>query len=207
MKQIPHRISHLRKRVLLGQSLTYLSVGIFLLAYVKDVRDTYLISTVAILLCLWSFTVLVIVNLSLKFAKKIFSFNFDEVLIPIVFASLIIGVATTVDKQFLFLRFVLPLGWVILKYFFDIVDLVNALRSKVNIRNLTRSRIYRISVVLEYMSTGMGFFLLINKMLNPDTALSLIALDEYLYNPIVWFGIGLLFLFPIIALTPSDSEG
>jgi hypothetical protein len=200
------RISHLRREILVDKSLTYLTVGIFLLAYVNDVKDVYLVFSVAIALCLWSFIVLFVANLFPKLSRKIFSFNIDAFLVPITFASLFIGVATTADKSYLFLRFVLPFGWIIFRYFFDIIEIFKMFRAKINIRNITKNRSYRLLVILEYLSIGMGFCLLLNQVMNPETALALLEINKWIYNSLLWFAISIILVIPVICLTPQTED-
>ncbi|MBN1366569.1 MAG: hypothetical protein JW967_01405 [Dehalococcoidales bacterium] len=200
------RVSYLRREYLSGQSLTYLTAGIFLLSYVDKVKQVSFIFIIGITLCLWSFILILVAQLSHKISKKMSQLNFDAFLTPITFAALFLGIATTTNQPYVALRLLLVLFWVILWILLGGINIYKNVRIASNIRGTNRVNIFRVCLTIEYFSVGMGYLFILNKIVDPKMADAFIALNRWLYDPMFYFGIGIIFLIPILAITSMSED-
>lgn len=199
------KIGRFRKEYLSEQSIAYLTAGIFLLTYTDQVKDISLIFIIGIMACIYAFVLILVPNLFSKLSKKITNLNFGFILTPITFAALFVGTANDADKPYFTLRLSLVFAWAILWICFGMGNVYRNFPVKAKFKNNYQARFYRIFLTIEYFSIGMGYFMLINHFMNPESITPIVAL-RWSYNPLVYFGIGTLFLVPFTFLASKDDN-
>ncbi|MFC1928382.1 hypothetical protein ACFLXK_02105 [Chloroflexota bacterium] len=203
----------LRNEYLFAQALSYISVGIFLLSYVPAAQAKSLILITGTLACGFALIIgiILIINMVRKCVQMIkVTLSIDSYLKPMIislsFLTLPMSVITTLDKGYIELRLIFVFGWISLALLYMFVDLFRIIGNRFKIANDLEGHIYKLFTSLGFISSFLGVILVIIGIYDPDSAQSMLNLNKWSYDPMIWFAVALLCVFPILIFNQDEGD-
>jgi len=204
------RSSELRKEYLIEQAITYVTVGLFLIAYANDAQAKGFILAVGIALCVFSLANIVVATFVPQFIHKmvLFSRRTSAILLPLASMALFVGVAETRDKGFLELRFWISFVFICVATLSMAVGVFKGkgIFARISLGKDKKGTAYKTFYFIGVVTALLGVLLVFIGVYDPNTGRALANLNKWLYDPILWFAIAILCVFPILILTPDDRD-
>lgn len=202
------RIREIRKEYLTSQALSYIVAGLFLISYTNVVQAREFIFAVGITLCVISFIDVLVITFLTKFIRTIERIDsYAKILIlPITFLAMFLSIPNTRDMGFVELRLVIFVSWSLLIVLSMGVSGFKVMSKYIKGITDTKGFLYKLFVYLGGLSLAMGWFLMLYGFFDPKSTELMISFNKLLYDPMLWFAIATLCVFPILILTPNDDE-
>ncbi len=199
------RIRELRKEYLTAQALSYVTAGLFLISYTNAVQAREFILGVGITLCAISFIDMFVVTFFHKCIRIIERIDSHAkiLILPITFVAIFISIPNTREMGFVELRLVIFVFWSILAVVSMGVSGFEVMNKYIKGNTDTRGFFYKLFIYLAVLSLAMGWFLMVYQIVEPEI---MIGSNKWLNNPMVWFAVSLVCVFPILILTPNGSN-
>ncbi len=202
------QIREIRKEYLTAQALSYVAAGLFLISYTNAVQQREFILTVGIGLCAISFIDVLVVTFFPKFIRSVEKLDsYSKILIlPVTFLAMFLSIPNTIEMGLVELRITIFLSWSMLMVLSMGISGFKIMSK--HIKGITDERgfFYKLSVYLGFLSLAMGWFLMLYEFYDPKSTELMMSFNRRLYDPIVWFAVAILCVFPILILTPNDAN-
>jgi hypothetical protein len=202
------RFREFRKQYLIGQALSYVAAGLFLIRYASAVQAREFIFAVGMTLCAISVIDLFVVIFLSKYIRIIERIDsYAKIpIVPITFVSILLSILNTRDMESLEISLLIFILLSLLLVLWIGVSGFRVMSKYIRGSTDTRGSFYKLFVYLSGLSLATGLFLMVYGAYDPESTRLMISFNKWLYDPMVWFAVPVVCVFPILALTPNSGD-
>jgi hypothetical protein len=201
------RISQLRREYLVEQSITYVSIGLFLITYADDTKSQEFVLGVGVVFSAFSLINILAAIIFSKFIRNWLSISSIAQIatLPFSILALFLGIAETSNKGYLDLRLTIFVAWIAIIVTSMLVIYYRLVSNHIKVNDGLKGFFYKLSISIGLMSSFIGIFLVFSQAFSLNTNPQE-GWGKWANDPILFFAIATICVIPIVILSPDNQN-